>query len=82
MSVTDSDDCKDIYKERGGILGSSQICAGGVKGKVSKVYFPTLKVSKVNEVIQFRIPVLETAVVDLCEVSLTIQMPGLETDGT
>ena len=82
VSVTDSDDCKDIYKERGGILGSSQICAGGVKGKVSKVYFPTLKVSKVNEVIQFRIPVLETAVVDLCEVSLTIQMPGLETDGT
>jgi len=37
VSVTDSEDCKDIYKERGGILGSSQICAGGVKGKDSCV---------------------------------------------
>ena len=34
VSVTDADACKDIYKERGGVLGETQICAGGEKGKV------------------------------------------------
>ena len=51
VSVTDSDDCKHIYKERGGILGSSQICAGGVKGKVgTKLNFQLSKL-KVNNLI-------------------------------
>ena len=34
VAVTDSAECRDIYKERGGVLGDSQICAGGAKGKV------------------------------------------------
>ena len=34
VSVTDAQECKNVYKERGGILGEKQICAGGVKGKV------------------------------------------------
>ena len=34
VAVTDSAECRDIYKERGGVLGDSQICAGGTKGKV------------------------------------------------
>ena len=34
VSVTDSEDCREIYKKRGGILSDKQICAGGVKGKV------------------------------------------------
>ena len=34
VSVTNSEDCKEIYKTRGGILNEKQICAGGVKGKV------------------------------------------------
>ena len=34
VSVTDADQCKEIYKERGGVLGASQICAGGEEGKV------------------------------------------------
>jgi len=37
VSVTDTQECKNIYKERGGILGEKQICAGGVKGKDSCV---------------------------------------------
>jgi len=37
VSVTDAQECKNIYKERGGILGEKQICAGGVKGKDSCV---------------------------------------------
>merc|ERR1712107_912099 len=36
-SVTDSEDCREIYKKRGGILSDKQICAGGVKGKDSCV---------------------------------------------
>ena len=42
VSVTDAQECKNIYKERGGILGEKQICAGGVKGKVS-IHFQTLQ---------------------------------------
>jgi len=37
VSVTDAAQCKEIYKERGGVLGESQICAGGVAGKDSCV---------------------------------------------
>lgn len=37
VNVTDSDDCKDIYAERGGVLTSTQICAGGEAGKDSCV---------------------------------------------
>ena len=37
VSVTNSEDCKEIYKTRGGILNEKQICAGGVKGKVSQL---------------------------------------------
>ena len=63
VSVTDSEDCKDIYKERGGILGSSQICAGGVKGKVgSKFTFQLLQ--KLIILLSIRIPVLVTAGAD------------------
>eukprot|EP00092_Neocalanus_flemingeri_P046968 GFUD01053047.1.p1 GENE.GFUD01053047.1~~GFUD01053047.1.p1 ORF type:complete len:457 (-),score=101.46 GFUD01053047.1:210-1580(-) len=36
VNVTDSEECKEIYKERGGVLTEKQICAGGTKGKVSK----------------------------------------------
>ena len=34
VNVTDSASCKEIYLERGGVLGEAQICAGGQKGKV------------------------------------------------
>ena len=34
VNVTDSASCKEVYAERGGILGEKQICAGGEKGKV------------------------------------------------
>ena len=34
VNVTDSGQCKEIYAERGGVLGEKQICAGGQKGKV------------------------------------------------
>jgi len=37
VDVTDSDECKEIYAERGGVLTEKQICAGGVKGKDSCV---------------------------------------------
>jgi len=35
--VTDAEECKEIYAERGGVLTEKQICAGGVKGKDSCV---------------------------------------------
>ena len=35
LSVTDGEQCKEVYSERGGVLASSQICAGGQRGKVS-----------------------------------------------
>jgi hypothetical protein len=34
LDVTDSDACKEIYAERGGVLTEKQICAGGTKVKV------------------------------------------------
>ena len=34
VNVTDAASCKEVYAERGGILGEKQICAGGEKGKV------------------------------------------------
>jgi len=37
VDVTDSEQCKEIYKERGGELTEKQICAGGEKGKDSCV---------------------------------------------
>jgi len=37
VDVTDSEECKEIYAERGGVLTEKQICAGGVKGKDSCV---------------------------------------------
>jgi len=37
VNVTDSDNCKEIYSKRGGILTGKQICAGGEKGKDSCV---------------------------------------------
>jgi len=37
VNVTDSGQCKEIYAERGGVLGEKQICAGGQKGKDSCV---------------------------------------------
>merc|ERR1719430_2741861 len=37
VNVTDSEECKEIYAERGGVLTESQICAGGQKGKDSCV---------------------------------------------
>ena len=37
VNVTDSDDCKDIYAERGGVLTDKQICAGGNPGRDSCV---------------------------------------------
>jgi len=37
VNVTDSGECKEIYAERGGVLGEQQICAGGQKGKDSCV---------------------------------------------
>lgn len=37
VDVTDGDECKEIYAERGGVLTEKQICAGGVKGKDSCV---------------------------------------------
>jgi len=37
VNVTDSQMCKEVYAERGGVLIQSQICAGGEKGKVSIV---------------------------------------------
>jgi len=37
VNVTDSSQCKEIYAERGGVLGEKQICAGGQKGKDSCV---------------------------------------------
>jgi len=37
VNVTDSGDCKKIYAERGGVLTSQQICAGGVPGRDSCV---------------------------------------------
>ena len=42
MSVTDAQECKNIYKERGGILGEKQICAGGQKGKVRVKAVPAI----------------------------------------
>jgi len=37
VNVTDADECKEIYAERGGVLTEKQICAGGTKGKDSCV---------------------------------------------
>jgi len=37
VNVTDSGQCKEVYAERGGVLGEKQICAGGQKGKDSCV---------------------------------------------
>jgi len=37
VNVTDGASCKEVYAERGGILGEKQICAGGEKGKDSCV---------------------------------------------
>jgi len=37
VNVTDSNDCKKIYAERGGVLTPKQICAGGTPGKDSCV---------------------------------------------
>ena len=37
VNVTDSQDCKSIYAERGGVLTPKQICAGGTPGKDSCV---------------------------------------------
>jgi len=37
VSVTDSEECKEVYKERGGVLTNTQICAGGENGKDSCV---------------------------------------------
>jgi len=37
VSVTDSEKCKEVYAERGGVLTDSQICAGGEEGKDSCV---------------------------------------------
>jgi len=37
VNVTDTDNCKDIYSKRGGVLNEKQICAGGEKGKDSCV---------------------------------------------
>eukprot|EP00091_Calanus_sinicus_P001608 TRINITY_DN11628_c0_g1_i1.p1 TRINITY_DN11628_c0_g1~~TRINITY_DN11628_c0_g1_i1.p1 ORF type:complete len:139 (-),score=25.76 TRINITY_DN11628_c0_g1_i1:89-505(-) len=37
VDVTDSEACKEIYAERGGVLTEKQICAGGTKGKDSCV---------------------------------------------
>jgi len=37
VNVTDSQMCKEVYAERGGVLIESQICAGGEKGKDSCV---------------------------------------------
>ena len=34
VEVTDAEQCKKVYAERGGVLTPSQICAGGLKGKV------------------------------------------------
>jgi hypothetical protein len=38
VNITDSDNCKEIYAERGGVLTDKQICAGGEKGKVREHY--------------------------------------------
>jgi len=37
VNVTDSQECKKIYAERGGVLTEKQICAGGQKGRDSCV---------------------------------------------
>jgi len=37
VNVTDSEACKDIYAQRGGVLTNKQICAGGVPGRDSCV---------------------------------------------
>ena len=76
VSVTDAQECKNVYKERGGILGEKQICAGGVKGKVG---IPLI-LRCVNLIIyQFRIPVWVTVAVLSCGASQT--PPGVAWTG-
>ena len=42
VKVTPGGDCKEVYSERGGVITQSQICAGGVRGKVGNRLLTTV----------------------------------------
>lgn len=76
VSVTDAQECKNVYKERGGILGEKQICAGGVKGKVGISFILR---NEYEQIYLFRIPVSVIVAVLSCGASQT--QPGVAWTG-